>query len=110
MTLAKTVEMRWTLTHKRENLVVLRFGPNPCLPEVIDIDQISEVTVDLKAATWTYRENDRLRKIGESRIFGPSYGQSGEVIGVYDKTITDHINFLARVTKEVFDRRPGGED
>ena len=82
---------------KLEDLVVLKFAPNNCFVEVVDVSQIKEkdFKIDLEKKTWLYKGWGN-NPIGRARNIRGRFGmeiKSG-VIGVYDRNSTEQIDSL----------------
>jgi hypothetical protein len=77
----------------KKNLVVLRYAQNTGYANVVKLSRVeseSRLEVDVTTGTWRIGASDS-RKIGEGMVTG-GYGSGGEIIGVYDRTITKHLD------------------
>ena len=91
--------------YQLENLVVLQYAANNCSLQVRDFLKMSRedahlgsvISVDVKNGTWSYGAW-RDKKIGSAR--GCSRNDSG-VIGVYDKTLTAHLDLIVNRAVEI---------
>ncbi|MEK7195466.1 MAG: hypothetical protein AAB655_02105 [Patescibacteria group bacterium] len=87
------------MAYKRENLVVLMFADNECYTDVVLPDdpkvKKSRAVIEENKGTWTAPHPSdpalapQTRKIGESRYF--EHGSRWGVIGVYDRTLLNHL-------------------
>jgi hypothetical protein len=91
----------------KKNLVVLRYGPNPCYPEVVGLRAAKDVVVDMSNGTWSCEHSRDLPDTKFSswrRVFQLS-GARGVPIGVFDKTKIAHLKNMVHATQEVFGSR-----
>lgn len=81
---------------KLEDLVVLKFAPNNCCVQVVDVSQIREkdFEIDLEERTWSYGERKNI-PIGTARIKYRCGVEIKEgIIGIYDRNSTEQIDSL----------------
>lgn len=90
---------------KLENLVILQFSQNICYTQVVDASSFvptdPKLKIDIENGEWTYQSSNRLKetnKIGGARYF--ERGSRGGVIGVYDRTNTQHLSLMVSAGKE----------
>jgi len=99
--------------HKLENLVVLEYDSNILFTKVREAQEVQEeinalakkkedkhsakigyydFTIDLEKGTWSWGRYRRI-KIGNSR--GHTDEHQEKIIGVYDRTYTEHLSNMA---------------
>lgn len=83
--------------YDRANLVVLQYASNQCYVQVADLLEAKvNVSVDEEAGTWSrgwfdrHSLSTRQYEIGHARFL--TWDNKGGVVGVYDKTNTQHLN------------------
>lgn len=97
-----------------ENLVVLQYSSNSCVTEVVDFDPedlpVGVAELDAEKGKWTsdkngYNPGTRVLEIGigtRKCDFGCRFG----VIGLYDRTSTEHLDRMVRASQDA--TRPQG--
>lgn len=83
-----------------DNLVALKFAPNPCYPQVIPAEkalcEYSEYLSVNENRTWSWRNTDF--KIGYPR---PIHYDKEGVIGIYDKTKVSDLDAMVHHWEEI---------
>ncbi|MFA5992247.1 MAG: hypothetical protein WC796_00905 [Candidatus Pacearchaeota archaeon] len=85
----------------REDLVILRFASNTAYVQACNIEDIvdKDFALDFEGGKWSYKNWENV-SIGTNRnSIGPYPGEYRQgVIGVYDRTNTEHLDAMVHAT------------
>jgi len=89
-----------------KNLVALCYSDNHNYCTVRNASKVRSLTIDASRGTWSYNQFKNI-KIGESR---ENYNNPHGVIGVYDRTVIDHLDSMVSDAIESVDERLDEDD
>ena len=94
----------------KKNLVVLCYASNTCYTTVVPLDENEQdVRVNIPKSCWSMVKTKRLYRIGEEMRHCDN-GCRGGVIGIYDRTNINHLDYMVHHSGEATESESSASD